>query len=430
MKRAARGGVRLVLVLAVIIALGAGAAFAIRALSLPQVQVTHTVEADVVQAFYATGTIVPEREYPIRSQVAGVLVLEPGIDKGSSIARGQLIGKVISEDLEKKYKQAEAELKEKRLRADEKSSPVVREFDKKMEAHRAILELVDAELGRLGRLDESGSAKQIELDRAKEKRKTVWAELESTRAQRDAKLLELAKDLEIAQGNLDIAKWNIEQQELRAPVEGVVLDWPTPSRTRVAINDHVMLVADVRPQTLVMRAAVDEEDKAKLHPGQPVRMTLYSFPSDKFEGRVKTVYAKADPQRRTFEVDVEIGRPQSAATKPTTAPHERFAPGMTGELAFIEEEKPRATILPRQALQGEWFYVVRQGKIDRVKAQAGVRNVTRVEVVGGIAPDDQVMLSPIGKLELGQRVRVGLVDPRVAADLNRPKEVEIFKGGF
>jgi hypothetical protein len=53
-----------------------------------------------------------------------------------------------------------------------------------------------------------------------------------------------------------------------------------------------------------------------------------------------------------------------------------------------------------------------------------------VEVLGGIDGEEQVMISPVGKLAVGQRVRATAVDPRVAADLNRPKEVEIFKGGF
>jgi multidrug efflux pump subunit AcrA (membrane-fusion protein) len=435
-RRTARGGVRLIVLLALAAAIGTAVFFAVRSFARPQVQVTHTVQADVVQAFYATGTIVPEREYPLRAQVAGVLALEPGIDKGGAVTKGQLVGRVISDDLEKKFKQAEAELKEKQIRADEKQSPVLREFDKRIEAYQAMLDIVGRELTRLGKLDETGSARQIEIDRAQDKQKTVWAELEAAKAQRDAKLLELKKDLQIAESNLGIARWNVDQQELRSPVEGVVLDWPTPNRTRVAINDHVMLVADVRPATLVMRAAVDEEDKAKLFVGQAVRMTLYSFPNDKFEGRVKTVYAKADPQRRTFEVDVEITRPQIASTAPATGPttrslpHDRFAPGMTGELAFVEHEKPVATILPRQALQGEWFYVVRGGKIERVPAQAGIRNVTRVEVLDGVSPDEQVMISPVGKLQIGQAVRVTQVDPRIAADINRPKEVEIFRGGF
>jgi hypothetical protein len=30
----------------------------------------------------------------------------------------------------------------------------------------------------------------------------------------------------------------------------------------------------------------------------------------------------------------------------------------------------------------------------------------------------------------GQAVRTQFIDPRVAADLNKPKDVEVFKGGF
>jgi hypothetical protein len=102
---------------------------------------------------------------------------------------------------------------------------------------------------------------------------------------------------------------------------------------------------------------------------------------------------------------------------------------MTGELAFVEQEKDVATILPRQALQGDAFYVIRDRKLERVPAQAGVRNVTRVEVLGGLPNDAVVLLSPVGKLQPGQMVRTEFIDPRVAADLNKPN-VEIFRGGF
>src|SRR5687768_16051046 len=98
MRRAARGGVRLIIILAVVLALVAGAVAVVRAVSRPVVQVTRTVEAEVGQAFYGTGAIVPEREYPIRSQVGGGLVVGQGVDKGASVVRGQLVGRVISDD--------------------------------------------------------------------------------------------------------------------------------------------------------------------------------------------------------------------------------------------------------------------------------------------------------------------------------------------
>jgi multidrug efflux pump subunit AcrA (membrane-fusion protein) len=432
MKRRARLriGLLLWLVAAVLIA---GAAFAaVRAFTLPQVQVTRLTSGPVVQAFYATGTVMPEREYSVHSNVAGILFLEPAIDKGVALKKDQLIGRVISDDLEQKLKQSEAELKEKRARADEKNSPVLIEYDKRMEAFTEILGLAKRELQRLLTLAETDNARPIEIERAQDRVKTTWAELEAAKAQRAAKLLEVKKDLEVAEAAYGMARWNAEQQEIKSPIDGIVLDWPVANRTRQAINDTVLTLADVRPEKLVMRAAVDEEDKNKLHVGQLVQMTLYSFPNDKdkFTGHVKTIYHKADPQRRTFEVDVEIGRP---TTQPTTAGpnlYDQFSPGMTGELAFIEQAKKEAKILPRQALQGDAFYIVRNGKLERVPAQPGVKNVTRVEVLGGVEPEELVLLSPIGTLKAGQSVRTQFVDPRQAADLNKPPDAEIFKGGF
>ncbi|HYE21383.1 MAG TPA: efflux RND transporter periplasmic adaptor subunit [Tepidisphaeraceae bacterium] len=433
----------------VVVAVGVGVIL-FQALGRPVVQVTSVVRSEVVQAFYATGTIVPEREYAVKSQVAGVLVLEPGIDKGVAVKRGQLLGRIVSDDLEKKLKQAEAGLKERRARADEKSSPVLNEFDRRIEAYEEIVASAKREHTRLVDLGATGNAQPVEIDRAFERARTMWAELEGFKAQRRAKALEVARELEVAEATYNIAKWNVEQQELHAPVDGVILDWPVPTRTRMKIDEHVMLIADVRPERLVMRAQVDEEDRNKLVVGQVVNMTLYSFGTEPIVGRVKTVYAKADPQRRTFEVDVELGAP-GGTTRPLgeplasatgsgtsvplsttnpTSPYARFAPGMTGELAFVEQHKKDVMILPRQALQGDAFYVVRNGKVARVAAKAGVRSVDRVEVLGAIAADDKVILSPIGPLKEGDAVKTDFVDNRTAADANKPKDAEIFKGGF
>ena len=402
----------------------------------PEVQVTRITAGPVVQAFYATGTVSPEREYSVHSNVAGILFLQDGIDKGVAVKKDQLLARVVSDDLEQKLKQARAELKEKIARADDRNSPVLLAYDKRVEAYGEIMNIAKRELQRLQDLAKSGGAQQVEIDRTEDRIKTTWADLEATKAQRAAMVLQLRKDLEVAQAALDMAKWNIEQQEIRAPIDGVILDWPVPNRTRLAINDPILLMADVRPERLVMRAAVDEEDKNKLHVGQLVQMTLYAFPNDKdkFTGHVKTIYHKAEPTRRTFEVDVEIDRPagDDATTLPTTRPnlYDQFAAGMTGELAFIEQSKRQANILPRQALQNDVFYVVRDGKLDRVEAKTGAKNVTRVEVLDGLDANAVVMISPIGTMQPGQAVRTQFVDPRAAADLNKPPETEIFKGGF
>src|SRR5205085_1432020 len=159
-----------------------------------------------------------------------------------------------------------------------------------------------------------------------------------------------------------------------APIDGVVLDRPISIGTRVAVNDPIMRIADVTPANLVMRAAVDEEDIIKVRVGQSVRMTLYAYPDDAFTGAVTRIYDQADPDRRTFEVEVQFEKPDA-----------RFAPGMTGELAFLMAEKATAVIVPAQALQSGAIYLIRDGRLVKITPRIGIRSVERVEVLSDVS---------------------------------------------
>src|SRR5256714_13984101 len=93
-----------------------------------KVVVTEAVRGPVVQAFYSTGTIQPEREFPIRSNTAGILTAVL-VDKGTRVKKDQPLAIVSDPALVFMKDKAQAELTEKLKRADDKSSPVLAEFD-------------------------------------------------------------------------------------------------------------------------------------------------------------------------------------------------------------------------------------------------------------------------------------------------------------
>jgi HlyD family secretion protein len=390
----------------VVVVLGGGSWLALTFLR-PHVQVTRTVEGPVVQAFYSTGTVQPEREYPIRANHAGIIT-QLLVDKGDTVKKDQVLAVVEEKELQYQLDKAAAELKEKKARADEKTSPVIREFDARIAANAEILEIARREQKRLEGLSETSSASPTDVDRAIDRVKQVWGEYEGLKAQRATKLLELRREVEVAESAVATAQWNLDRQTVRSPIDGVVLDWPVPLGTRLAVNDHIMQVADVRPQNLVMRAQVDEEDKTKVTQGQVVRMTLYAFPGEVFQGKVYRIFPQADAELRTFEIDVKLEKPVDT-----------FAAGMTGELAFIMAERGPVTVIPSQAVQKETVYVVRNGKVTRADVKIGIRSIERVEVQSGLAADELVLLSPIGGLREGQSVRITEIDPKTAAALNK-----------
>lgn len=414
----AQSSAKWVLGAALLIAAVVAIVFITLRLTSPLVTVTDAVDGPVVQAFYSTGTVQPEREFPIKSNVAGIIgqVL---VDKGDRVKKDQPLAIVSDPELMHAQQRARAELEEKQKRADAKTSPVVAEYDARISATKDMLEIAKREVQRIEPLIARAAAAQTDLDNANDRLKTVWAQLESLKAQRSAKLLELEKELAFAQAALATADWNVQQQTLKSPIEGVVLDRPLSIGTRVAINDSLMRVADIAPAKLIMRASVDEEDIIKVRKDQIVRMTLYSYADRSFEGRVQKIYDQADAERRTFEVDVKM-----------LEPDERLSPGMTGELAFEMASRDHAIVIPTQAVQkGGSVFVVEGGRLKNAQVGLGLRGIERTEVRSGMKAGDKVVISAIADLKEGKRVRTSYLDPVSAAGLNKPKvATDAFKG--
>ena len=418
-KRRATGWIRWIVVLALV----GGAGWAMWKWGpeylQPQVTVTKVVDGPVVQAFYATGTLQPDREYPIRANNAGAL-LEVKADKGDRVSLGQALAVVAEDAVQFHYSQAKAEREQKAKLADEKTSPVLADFDARMTSTGELLEIARRQQKRLSDAIERAAAAEADLDRAIDRVRTLAGEFAALKAQRATKKIELDKDLEVAEAALQIAQWNLDRQTVRSPIDSAtILTRPLPLGTRINVNDPLMVLADVRPEKLIMRAQVDEEDITRVKAGGSVRMTLYAYENRQFRGTVKKIYEKADPDRRTFEVDVEMTDKDPA-----------FSDGMTGELAFIVQEKDKARIVPSQAVQSGKVYIVRDGRLTQSGATIGLRSVERTEIATGLTDGEAVVISPVLGLAEGQRVRTVFTDPIQAALLNRPKKQEIFKGGF
>jgi multidrug efflux pump subunit AcrA (membrane-fusion protein) len=408
-----RWAVMLAVAAALVVAMGIGAYRWFR----PLVTVTEVVRGPLVQAFYSTGTIEPEREYPIKSNTAGTLK-QVLVDKGDRVNKDQPLAIVTDPSLIFTADKTKAELEEKRRRADESTSPVLAEYDSRLKGTQELLEIAQREVSRTERLMQNNAGSQNDLDRAMDRVKQLMIEVESIKSQKSAKRLELRREVDVAQAALNIAKWNIDEQTLRSPIDGVVLDRPTSIGTRVAVNDPILRIANVTPVNLVMRADVDEEDIAKVEKDQLVRMTLYAFAGQVFDGKVTRIYDQADASRRTFEVDVHF-----------VAPHNRFAPGMTGELAFVMAEKDSTIVVPSQAVREQKVHVIRENRVEKVEVEIGLKSVERMEILSGLVVGDRVIISPTDGLSAGQNVRTVEMEPAAAAGINKPPPItQAFKG--
>lgn len=88
-------------IIAVIAALAAGGwFFFLRAGGPGAVEVVYPVRGQAVQAVYATGTVEPTVMLPIAARTSARLV-EMNADEGSDVTKGQVLGRLEDENLQK-----------------------------------------------------------------------------------------------------------------------------------------------------------------------------------------------------------------------------------------------------------------------------------------------------------------------------------------
>lgn len=176
-----------------------------------------------------------------------------------------------------------------------------------------------------------------------------------------------------------------------SPLDGTVLRRDFELGEVVGINDALFWIGAPRP--LRITADVDEEDIPRVVPGQKVLIKADAFPDRVLEARVDRITPKGDPVNKTFRVRVAL---------PDDTP---LLVGMTTEVNIVTAEKADALLVAASALVGGKLFVVAEGEARLREVTIGIRGRSAVEVLGGLAPGEQVIANPPAGLKPGERVR-------------------------
>jgi len=154
----------------------------------------------------------------------------------------------------------------------------------------------------------------------------VVTESEYTTAQYQMSVAKTA--YESAQINLDKAERNLGYTEIRAPVDGTVLERNVDVGQTVAASlqaPQLFLIAGDLSQMEIL-ALVDESDIGQIEPGQEVRFTVQAYPNRTFGGTVKQVRLQSTTQENVVNYYVAISVSNEDGT---------LLPGMTATVEFI-----------------------------------------------------------------------------------------------
>jgi multidrug efflux system membrane fusion protein len=139
--------------------------------------------------------------------------------------------------------------------------------------------------------------------------------------------------------------------------------------------------------------------------GAKTTITLQEFPGEKFSAVVARTAESIDPTTRTLLTEVDVPNKDG-----------RLLPGSFGEVHFAVGTNVNKVTVPVNAMlfrsEGPQVAVIGPGgKIQLRHISIGRDYGTTLEILGGVAPTDQVVVNPSDSLEDGQPVNVAQAPP-------------------
>lgn len=353
---------RLLLVLAVLIALGgaAGVYFASPGQgSLPTFRMQKVEEGEVVAAISASGTLAAVVTVQISSQLSGQ-IKELYADFNTEVKKDDPLALIDPQTFEARVQQARAELDVSKAsllkaRADlgnVQAALAVAEAN----SQRALVQSQDAgrDKERKTSLSGRGVYSQRDIEKAVSDADAADAGLKALKAQElaqraaiaasEAGIINAEATIRMREASLAQAQIDLDRTTIRAPVDGVVIQRNIDRGQTVAVSLSAPVLFQMAQDLKDMEvyANVDEADVGRIAEGQRASFTVDAFTGRTFEGQVKMV--RKGPQVISNVVTY-------VAVISAANPDLRLLPGMTATVRIVTAERPRAIKVPNAALR-------------------------------------------------------------------------------
>src|SRR6266403_590963 len=319
-----------------------------------------------------SGYVVTRHKYiTIGTKSLGQIVAEP-IEEGQHVRVGDLLAQIDDRDYQAQLRQAAAarDLSEANLR----------------------LALARAERAR--QLIRTGVISKDEYDTT-----ISAAEVAQAALKRDTAAVEYANFL-------------VNQCRITSPINGIVLQKYRELGDTINFGGQIQAgggATDIAQLAATddMRAEVDinEADLAKVSLGSHAIVVPDAYADRRVEASLVKGYPKADRQKGTVKVEVQLNKADLQIIKPE----------MSVKVSFLENQapatqEPRITV-PKGAVRSEegetYVWTVREGIVRRVGIVRGQETETGIEIKQGLNDGDAVVVSPQATLANGKKVSVG-----------------------
>jgi membrane fusion protein (multidrug efflux system) len=304
-----------------------------------------------------SGTLVPEREARIRSEVSGA-VLQTTAEQGQHVAAGAMLGRIDDASMNDQAVSARSAVAQAQLS--------VQQANREVQRSKTLLA--------------AGAISDRDLETAQSTALSAQAQLDDAKAR------------------VSTAEKNIRNTTIRSPFNGVV------SERNVSPGDVVQpgtaLFTVVDPSSLRLEASVPAEAIASISVGAPVNFAVNGYPDRAFVGKVTRINPTADPTTRQVRI---------YATVPNTTG--KLVGGLFAN-GRVASETRVGLMVPENAVDqtsvAPFVVRVHGGKVEKVEVGVGLHDpaTESIEVTKGLSAGDTVLVGNATGISVGTQVRV------------------------
>ncbi len=380
-------------VLALLVVAAALAAYRMRPVEVPAVQLKH---AALQRTLQFSARVATTSRVNVGSTITG-RVATVHVREGDAVRQGQALLQLETDELRTALAQAQANARQAQARVAGLRASGRMVARAQSEQAAATLRAAERELARTQQLIAQGFISQARLDDARRAVEVARAQQASAQAQVQA-VAESGADLAQAQAQqaqslaaVDAGQARLAQATVRAPTDGRVLLRSVEPGQIVQPGAARLSLALAGPTQLV--AQVDERFLDQLQVGQPASVVADAFATQPFAARVRSIAPAVDAQRGAVEVKLA----------PEQAPPAFLREDMTLSVEVLTGERASALVLPLSALQSDGAVrVLVDGRVQARPVRLGLRTLDAAEVLEGLAEGEQML---VGAATPGQRVR-------------------------
>lgn len=341
-----------------------------------------TTERDLVVGVYASGTVVPDGQYKLYSLAEGYLRRQLVLEN-DTFRTGQLLFELESTEQTSKRALAQEARTLTQLNSGP-NNPQLVELRLQLQTLTQKLAQDSLNLSRYQTLLREGATTPTELER---RTLAYTSSLNEVKAARQ-RMLKLERQQQLDLSNAESALVVSAVQEgyytLKAPTQGRIYEVYKNEHELVRRGEPIALVGHPTAHHLVL--SVDEQDIAKLKPGQEVYAEADAFKGKVYKARISKIYPALNQQDQSYKLEATF----------TDAFPVQYV-GMGVEANIIISKKEKAVCIPAEyVLPGDTVWAIGTPGEDAkpLKLTRGESNFDWVEVLAGLPKGAQVVMPP------------------------------------